>query len=248
MNKVITSVKNEKIKGLKKLHQRKYRKQMNAFLVEGEHLMEEALASDWEVKELIVSEEVAVPDMAKHLPVTEVTKQVFKELSFTASPQGMMAVVEIKKEEAVNGEVVVLLDAVQDPGNAGTIIRTADAAGADGIILGSGCVDLYNDKVIRATQGSIFHLPIIHADLEEKLLRLKEADYRVWATALEKAENYKDLPIPQKTALIFGNEGAGVKESLLEKADERVTIPILGKAESLNVSIAAGVLLYYLKN
>ncbi|MFC4664218.1 MULTISPECIES: TrmH family RNA methyltransferase [Oceanobacillus] len=248
MNKVITSVKNEKIKGLKKLHQRKYRKQMNAFLVEGEHLIEEALTSDWEVKELIVSEEVAVPDMAKHLPVTEVTKQVFKELSFTASPQGMMAVVEIKKEEAVNGEVVVLLDAVQDPGNAGTIIRTADAAGADGIILGSGCVDLYNDKVIRATQGSIFHLPIIHADLEEKLLRLKEADYRVWATALEKAENYKDLPIPQKTALIFGNEGAGVKESLLEKADERVTIPILGKAESLNVSIAAGVLLYYLKN
>lgn len=102
--------------------------------------------------------------------------------------------------------------------------------------------------MIRATQGSIFHLPIIHADLEEKLLRLKEADYRVWATALEKAENYKDLPIPQKTALIFGNEGAGVKESLLEKADERVTIPILGKAESLNVSIAAGVLLYYLKN
>lgn len=248
MNKVITSVKNEKIKSLKKLHQRKYRKQMNAFLVEGEHLIEEALASDWEVKELIVSEEASVLESAHHLPVIGVTKQVFKELSFTASPQGMMAVVEIKKEEAVNGEVVVLLDAVQDPGNAGTIIRTADAAGADGIILGSGCVDLYNDKVIRATQGSIFHLPIIHADLEEKLLRLKEADYRVWATALEKAENYKDLPIPQKTALIFGNEGAGVKESLLEKADERVTIPILGKAESLNVSIAAGVLLYYLKN
>ncbi|WP_339177568.1 RNA methyltransferase [Oceanobacillus sp. FSL W7-1293] len=245
---MITSVKNEKIKSLKKLHQRKYRKQMNAFLVEGEHLIEEALASDWEVKELIVSEEASVLESAHHLPVIGVTKQVFKELSFTASPQGMMAVVEIKKEEAVNGEVVVLLDAVQDPGNAGTIIRTADAAGADGIILGSGCVDLYNDKVIRATQGSIFHLPIIHADLEEKLLRLKEADYRVWATALEKAENYKDLPIPQKTALIFGNEGAGVKESLLEKADERVTIPILGKAESLNVSIAAGVLLYYLKN
>ncbi|GAA0326476.1 RNA methyltransferase [Oceanobacillus sp. FSL W7-1281] len=245
---MITSVKNEKIKSLKKLHQRKYRKQMNAFLVEGEHLIEEALASDWEVKELIVSEEASVLESAHHLPVIGVTKQVFKELSFTASPQGMMAVVEIKKEEAVNGEVVVLLDAVQDPGNAGTIIRTADAAGADGIILGSGCVDLYNDKVIRATQGSIFHLPIIHADLEEKLLRLKEADYRVWATALEKAENYKDLSIPQKTALIFGNEGAGVKESLLEKADERVTIPILGKAESLNVSIAAGVLLYYLKN
>lgn len=245
---MITSVKNEKIKGLKKLHQRKYRKQTNTFLIEGMHLMEEALASDWTVKEIIVSEKTVIPETANQLSVIEVTEQVFKELSFTASPQGMMAVVEMKREEAVNGELVVLLDALQDPGNVGTIIRTADAAGADGIILGSGCVDLYNDKVIRATQGSIFHLPILHADLEEEVPRLKEADYSVWVTALEKAENYKNLSVSQKTALIFGNEGSGVKDSLLQKADERVTIPILGKAESLNVSIAAGVLLYYLKN
>nr|WP_080874186.1 RNA methyltransferase [Oceanobacillus timonensis] len=245
---MITSVKNEKIKDLKKLHQRKYRKQTNTFLIEGEHLIEEALASDWTTTEIIVSEEASIPEPAKNLPVTEVTKQVFKELSFTASPQGVMAVVEIKTEEAVNGELVVLLDAVQDPGNAGTIIRTADAAGADSVILGSGCVDLYNDKVIRSTQGSIFHLPILHADLEEEVDQLKEANYTVWATALEQAENYKNLPVPSKTAVIFGNEGAGVKDSLLEKADERVTIPIFGKAESLNVSIAAGVLLYYLNN
>ncbi|WP_342744993.1 RNA methyltransferase [Oceanobacillus timonensis] len=248
MKIVITSVKNEKIKDLKKLHQRKYRKQTNTFLIEGEHLIEEALASDWTTTEIIVSEEASIPEPAKNLPVTEVTKQVFKELSFTASPQGVMAVVEIKTEEAVNGELVVLLDAVQDPGNAGTIIRTADAAGADSVILGSGCVDLYNDKVIRSTQGSIFHLPILHADLEEEVDQLKEANYTVWATALEQAENYKNLPVPSKTAVIFGNEGAGVKDSLLEKADERVTIPIFGKAESLNVSIAAGVLLYYLNN
>ncbi|MCT1903420.1 RNA methyltransferase [Oceanobacillus sojae] len=245
---MIKSVKNEKIKALKKLHQRKYRKQTNTFLIEGTHLIEEVLASDWITKEIIVSEEVPVPGAADKFPVTEVTKHVFKELSFTASPQGMMAVVEMKKEDAVGGEVVVLLDAVQDPGNLGTIIRTADAAGVNGIVLGDGCVDLYNDKVIRATQGSIFHLPILHADLEAETDRLKQSDYTVWATALEKAENYKKLPAPQKTAIIFGNEGAGVKESLLEKADERVTIPILGKAESLNVSIAAGVLLYHLKN
>lgn len=248
MNKVITSVKNEKIKTLKKLHQRKYRKQTNTFLIEGSHLIEEALSSNWITKEIIISEEVSVPETADNLPVTQVTKQVFKELSFTASPQGIMAVVEMKKDNAVNGEVVVLLDAIQDPGNLGTIIRTADAAGVDGIVLGEGCVDLYNDKVIRATQGSIFHLPILHAELEAETVRLKQSDYTVWATALEKAENYKKLPVPQKTAIIFGNEGAGVKESLLEKADERVTIPIFGKAESLNVSIAAGVLLYHLKN
>ncbi|MFD1067449.1 TrmH family RNA methyltransferase [Oceanobacillus locisalsi] len=248
MNIVITSAKNEKIKALKKLHQRKYRKQTNTFLIEGDHLIEEALVSDWLTLEIIVSEEGTVPEIAKHLPVTEVTRQVFKELSFTASPQGVMAVVEIKTEEAIDGEFIVLLDAVQDPGNTGTIIRTADAAGADGVILGSGCVDLYNDKVIRSTQGSIFHLPVLHADLDEEADRLKKAGYTVWATALEKAENYKNLTVPQKTAVILGNEGAGVKDSLLEKADERVTIPIFGKAESLNVSIAAGILLYYLNN
>ncbi|WP_316244931.1 RNA methyltransferase [Oceanobacillus jeddahense] len=248
MNIVITSVKNEKIKTLKKLHQRKYRKQTNTFLIEGTHLIEEALVSNWVTKEIIISEEASVPEAADNVPIIKVTKQVFKELSFTASPQGIMAVVEMKKEDGVSGEVIVLLDAIQDPGNLGTIIRTADAAGTEGIILGDGCVDLYNDKVIRATQGSIFHLPIMHADVEEAAARLKEADYNIWATALEKAENYKELSIPPKTAIIFGNEGAGVKESLLETADERVTIPILGKAESLNVSIAAGILLYYLKN
>ncbi|MFD1414062.1 TrmH family RNA methyltransferase [Oceanobacillus jeddahense] len=245
---MITSVKNEKIKTLKKLHQRKYRKQTNTFLIEGTHLIEEALVSNWVTKEIIISEEVSVPEAADNVPIIKVTEQVFKELSFTASPQGIMAVVEMKKEDEVSGEVIVLLDAIQDPGNLGTIIRTADAAGTEGIILGDGCVDLYNDKVIRATQGSIFHLPIMHADVEEAAARLKEADYNIWATALEKAENYKELSIPPKTAIIFGNEGAGVKESLLETADERVTIPILGKAESLNVSIAAGILLYYLKN
>nr|WP_040981777.1 RNA methyltransferase [Oceanobacillus jeddahense] len=245
---MITSVKNEKIKTLKKLHQRKYRKQTNTFLIEGTHLIEEALVSNWVTKEIIISEEASVPEAADNVPIIKVTKQVFKELSFTASPQGIMAVVEMKKEDGVSGEVIVLLDAIQDPGNLGTIIRTADAAGTEGIILGDGCVDLYNDKVIRATQGSIFHLPIMHADVEEAAARLKEADYNIWATALEKAENYKELSIPPKTAIIFGNEGAGVKESLLETADERVTIPILGKAESLNVSIAAGILLYYLKN
>ncbi|GIO21736.1 RNA methyltransferase [Oceanobacillus sp. J11TS1] len=245
---MITSVKNEKIKALKKLHQRKYRAQTNTFLIEGEHLIEEALLSGWETKEIIVSEEVRTPEIASDLPITEVTKQVFKELSFTASPQGIMAVVEMKTEHVADGQVLVLLDAIQDPGNLGTIIRTADAAGVNGIILGRGCVDLFNDKVIRATQGSIFHIPILQENLEEKIVHLKDAGYSIWATALEAADNYKMLPIPQKTAIIFGNEGAGVQESLLEKADTRVTIPIFGKAESLNVSIAAGVLLYYLKN
>lgn len=248
MNIMITSVKNEKIKALKKLHQKKYRSQTNTFLIEGAHLIEEALLSSWNTKEIIVSEEVSVPETAQGLTITLVTKQVFKELSFTASPQGIMAVVEMKKESTADGEVLVLLDAIQDPGNLGTIIRTADAAGANGIVLGRGSVDLFNDKVIRATQGSIFHIPIFQADLEEELAHLKQAGYHIWATALEEAENYKMLPIPQKTAILFGNEGAGVKELLLEKADERVTIPIFGKAESLNVSIAAGILLYYLKN
>lgn len=246
---MITSIKNEKIKAWKKLHQRKYRTASGTFLIEGSHLIEEALSSSWEMKEIIVSEEVAVPDAAKHIPVTPVTRLVFKELSFTASPQGIMAVVQIK-EEAINyeGKVIALLDAIQDPGNLGTIIRTADAAGVDGLILGKGCVDLFNDKVIRSTQGSVFHLPVVQGDLKEETMVLKQAGFQLWATALERAKNYQTRSIPEKTAIIFGNEGAGVSESLLDQADERVTIPILGQAESLNVSVAAGILLYYLKN
>src|SRR5699024_1945318 len=115
-------------------------------------------------------------------------------------------------------------------------------------LLGKGTVDLYNDKVIRATQGSIFHIPIIEVDLKQTIIELKENDYRVFAAALEGAVDYNTVTLAEKKALIVGNEGAGINKEFIKMANKVIKIPIYGKAESLNVSIAAAILMYALKN
>ena len=245
--KMIISVKNEKVKAWKKLHRRKERIKTNTFLIEGDHLLNEAYASGWEIKEIIALNNAERPEWTEQFNITWVSEEVLKEISQTITPQGMAAVIEMKDDIKPKGDRFLLVDAIQDPGNLGTIIRTADAAGFDGVMIGEGTVDLYNDKVIRATQGSLFHLPVVQTDLNKEIMALKEKNVVIWATALEGAVNYKEVPIPEKVAIIVGNEGAGVQSELLQKADEKVKIPIYGKAESLNVAIAAGVFMYYVK-
>jgi TrmH family RNA methyltransferase len=245
---MITSVKNEKVKAWKKLHQRKERKQTNTFLIEGLHLIEEAWKSDWKIKEVIVLESTVLPEWIRAFTIEEVSVNVFAYISQTRTPQGIAAVVEMKCMDNNTGNHILLVDAVQDPGNLGTMIRTADAAGFDGIVLGDGTVDLFNDKVVRATQGSIFHLPISHKKLADEIVTLKGAGFTIWATALEEAEIYSEVTVANKIALIVGNEGAGVERELIASADTIVTIPIYGKAESLNVSVASAILMYYLKS
>ncbi|RKQ37960.1 TrmH family RNA methyltransferase [Oceanobacillus halophilus] len=244
---MITSIKNEKVKAWKKLHKRKERINTNSFLVEGFHLLEEAWKSEWQIKEIIAQENVDLPAWAESFPVTWVTDHVFEHISQTKTPQGVAAIMEMKRFNNLDGDYILLIDAIQDPGNLGTIIRTADAAGFDGIILGDGTVDLYNDKVIRATQGSIFHIPLHQKNLQTSIITLKEIGFSVWATALDNAVKYNETEIDSKVALILGNEGAGVKTALIKEADKIVNIPIHGEAESLNVSIAAGILMYYVK-
>lgn len=244
---MITSVKNEKVKAWKKLQKRKERNDTGTFLVEGHHLVEEAINSSWTIKEVIAEEGVPLPEWSGDYPLVLVSDNVFEHLSQTKTPQGIAAVVEMKKEPVHYGGRLLLLDAIQDPGNLGTIIRTADAAGMDGIILGEGTVDLYNDKVIRATQGSIFHIPIRLTDLKEEIAALKEDNFAIWATALEGAVDYQEAVPAEKVAIILGNEGAGVKREYIAEADKIIKIPIYGKAESLNVSIAAGILMYHLR-
>ena len=245
---MITSVKNEKVKAWKKLQQRKERKQTNTFLIEGLHLIEEAWKSEWRIKEIIVLDFEVLPEWVQDFAVEEVSDNVFQYISQTQTPQGIAAVVEIKRMDNNKGNHVLLIDAVQDPGNLGTMIRTADAAGFDGIVLGEGTVDLFNDKVVRATQGSLFHLPIYDAKLTDEIVALKKAGFTIWATALEDAEIYSDVSVANKMAIIMGNEGAGVNRELIALADTIVTIPIYGKAESLNVSIASAILMYYVKS
>ncbi|WP_337018039.1 RNA methyltransferase, partial [Oceanobacillus massiliensis] len=180
---MITSVKNEKIKALKKLHKRKERTNSGTFIVEGFHLLEEASKSDWTIVEIIAQEDIKLPDWTEAYRVERVSGNVMAYISQTPSPQGVLAIMEIKEPKDRNGDHFLIIDSIQDPGNLGTIIRTADAAGMDGIIIGEGTVDLYNDKVIRSTQGSLFHIPIYHAELKEEVEVLKQEGFSVWATA-----------------------------------------------------------------
>ena len=244
---MITSVKNQQIKKWAKLKQRKYRKEQGCFIVEGEHLVEEALKSNWEI-EVIVVEAGFVPnfDLSNHT-VEYVSDHVFSYLAQTKSPQGILAIVSVKTVTDYAKKRLLLLDAVQDPGNLGTMIRTADAAGFDAVILGEGTVDLYNDKVIRASQGSIFHIPIIETSLENAIDHLKALGVRICASTLEQAVPVQTIDWPEQVGLIVGNEGSGVSQSLIEKSDLLVHIPIYGKAESLNVSIAAGIMMYQIQ-
>jgi TrmH family RNA methyltransferase len=247
MKILITSRTNEKVKQWRKLHTRKGRKQQQAFLIEGFHLIEEAWNSKQKIEQLIVEEFVVLPDWSEKVPVEIVSEEVFASLSQTKSPQGIAAILSIRENKEVTGDYFILIDGIQDPGNLGTIIRTADAAGMDAVILGKGTVDLYNDKVVRATQGSLFHIPIYEADLHDEVKRLKQQGVEIWATALDGASLYHEVERPNKVGLLLGNEGAGIQQRHIELADEKVKIPIYGKAESLNVSVAAGILMYKLK-
>ncbi|WP_449355781.1 TrmH family RNA methyltransferase [Virgibacillus natechei] len=245
---MITSVKNNKIKAWRKLHKRKERIDAGIFLIEGLHLVEEAWKSNWTIDEIIAMDEIELPDWIREVPVEFVSDHVFQHISQTKTPQGIAAIVKMNNPVKAGGNHVLLIDAVQDPGNLGTMIRTADASGFDGIVLGNETVDLYNDKVIRATQGSLFHIPIFQANLKQEIMELKQDGFHIWATALsENAKAYNEMTKHDKIALMVGNEGSGLQTELLQLADAIVTIPIYGKAESLNVSVAAGILMYHVK-
>ncbi len=247
----ITSPKNGRVKEWKKLKSRKGREKAGAFIIEGPHLIEEALNHHAEVTDLIIEESFRVPHEWHTGNVTTwlATDAVIKELTDTETPQGIVAIVQLQKEKhELNPEgTYILVDGIQDPGNLGTIIRTADSSGADGVILGQGSVDVYNSKVLRSTQGSIFHMPILKGDLNDWIPKLKEKNIKVYGTALEGGIPYTDEKPDGGYALILGNEANGVHPDLLAQTDRNLYVPIYGKAESLNVAVAAGILLYGLK-
>lgn len=249
----IESLKNLKIKTIKKLHTRKGREKLGSFFIEGEHLVEEALKSNVIINEIYVVENFQIPSswQLNNAPVYMIDEKIMKEISETETPQGVGAVCELlgsKPLSIENPGKYLLIDQIQDPGNLGTIIRTADSAGLSGVILGNGTVDMYNSKVIRSTQGSLFHLPIVKADLSETVDILKSKNIPVFGTALnETALAYKTVSAHDSFALIVGNEGSGISTELLTVTTENLYIPIHGQAESLNVSVATGILLYHLR-
>ncbi|MGG1686134.1 TrmH family RNA methyltransferase [Pseudalkalibacillus sp. NRS-1564] len=243
---IIESAKNQKVKDWKKLQTRKGREKAFSYIIEGPHIVEEAAKAEASITELIVTEGTDLSAYPfKELPVVyTVTEKVMQELTHTETPQGIMAVCKMVEPELPRHGKLLLLDAIQDPGNLGTIIRTADSAGYDGLLLGHGTVDAYNSKVLRSTQGSIFHLPVIKGDLVTEVQKLKEAGMLIYATEVSGGTPYQELDSSSQFAVILGNEANGVSDELQRLADVNVYIPIYGKAESLNVAVAAGILMY----
>lgn len=255
---LITSSQNPVIKEAKALKEKKSREEKRLFFIEGLRFVEEALKEDAEIKNVILSEkflqikgaDLLLDKIEKAgLNTSYVTNKLFGEITDTENPQGVMAVVGMRDAgiEAVIKEksFVLVLDSLQDPGNMGTIIRTADAAGVTGIILSKGCVDVYNPKVLRSTMGSIFHLPLYFADsLVEAISFLKSRGIRILASHLKGEANYFQLNLTDSLAVVVGNEAKGIGEETVQLADSLVKIPMPGRAESLNASVAAGLLLY----
>jgi TrmH family RNA methyltransferase len=249
--KQIQSIKNPQVKQWKKLLTKKERDKTGTFLIEGFHLVEEALKNQEQIIEIIVSEKIELPPRFDFgsASITTVTDEISKELSDTETPQGIYAICQETVDQIFveKAKSLLLIDAVQDPGNLGTMIRTADAAGIDAVIVGHGSVDIFNSKVLRSAQGSHFHLPIVRGNLEEWIETLKKRNIPVYGTALENAKIYTEIAPQEEFALIVGNEGSGMNKDLLAKTTSNLYIPIYGQSESLNVAVAAGILLYYLK-
>ena len=248
--KRIESTQNALVKHWKKLVTlRKEREKSGEFIVEGFHLVEEALKNKAQIVQVIVRDGVDLPLLWEidDVQMVQVNEAVAKEIAETEKSQGVFAHCKVKEAteiEMASWRKVLLVDAVQDPGNIGTMIRTADAAGIDAVILGKGCADAYNPKVMRSAQGSHFHIPVVRGDLDEWIDRLQDDGVKVFGTSLEEAISYRDIEVTDHFALIVGNEGAGISPQLLAKTDYNVIIPILGGAESLNVAVATGILLY----
>ncbi len=248
--KRIESTSNALVKHWKKLVlTRKERDKSKEFLVEGFHLVEEALKTKDVVLTIMKREDVELPLHWEldNIVVNEITKAVAKEISETEQSQGVYAhcrQTEYEEEIQANWTKFLFVDAVQDPGNVGTMIRTADAAGMDAVIIGKGAADPYSPKTVRSAQGSNFHIPIIRGDLNDWIQKAKDNDIQVIGTSLEESVDYKAPKTNGKFALIVGNEGSGMSPELLKQTDVNVRIPIYGKAESLNVAVATGILLY----
>ncbi len=238
---VINSLDNKKIKNYSKLLLKKYRDIDNKFIVEGEHLVKEAYESKV-LEEVIMCEDYEIDF---NVPITYVTYEVIKKLSNTLNPQKIMGICK-KIENKDIGDKVLILDGIQDPGNLGTIIRSSVAFNINTIILSNNSVDIYNDKVLRATEGMIFKVNIIRDDIVKIINKLKEENYIIYGTKVDGGEDINNIISPSKYALVMGNEGAGVSNEVLSLCDKYLYIPMNKNCESLNVGVATSIILFSL--
>jgi TrmH family RNA methyltransferase len=249
--KKIDSKNNETIKWIKKLQiKSKFRKTEGFYIVEGYKQIRE-LKED-RIHTLVVSDQKDVQEfkMMENVEIILVDRKLFGEITTDTTPQGILAVVHMKqldfyKEEIEKEGIYLALDEIQDPGNIGTMIRLCDAVGAKGVILNKTCVDVYNPKVVKSTMGSLEHINVyVIEDLVDGLKHLNELGIVTYGSGLEGSQFHYDYKYPKGVCFVIGNEGKGISESVLQAVEYQVKIPMPGKAESLNASVAASVLVY----
>lgn len=252
--KTIESLSNKTIVELKKLKDKKYRKQSGTFLIEGERFVKEALIQNAGVKQILFTDEMeeTVLNMVSYVHNTftliKVTKEIIKELTDTVTPQGIVAEVSIPQIHPniiLEGRRLLYLDRIQDPGNLGTIIRSAHAFSFEGIIIGKGTVDPYSDKVLRSTMGSIFKVPIIDSTVISLDIIIEDG-FKVLISDLSANKTLKEVANDLKFIVVIGNEANGVSGEILSKPHESFIIPMPGNAESLNAAVAASIIMYEL--
>ena len=251
---IITSKDNENIKSIKKLKERKYRDLNNEYIIEGIKILKEAIQEKAVIKKIVICEECLANNIIDEKLLYEiakydclcVSKKIFEGLTDVSKPQGILAVVEKnnKKDINYNEDIIVALDGLQDPGNLGTILRTLDSANLSQVVVSKDTVDAYNPKVVRSTMGAIFRVNIVEAEnLKETLKEMKRHKYKVMCTDLTASKNIYEIDYTKKI-LVIGNESNGISKELLDMADEKIIIPMLGKTESLNASVATSIIVY----
>ena len=251
----VTGLQNPVVKAAAELKQKKYRTQNGLYLAEGLRTAEEAVA--YKAVETLFY--VATDDertirlledaAAQNIKLVCVSENVMKKIADTETPQGIIAVCKMRQLKLENllasGKMLLVLDRVGDPGNIGTMLRTADAAGIGGLVLLKGCADIYAPKTVRSSMGSLFHIPVLSGVSEQEFVSAaKKAGYDLLVTCLDGADNLYKADLSGRIAFVMGNEAGGVSESLLAQADKRVYIPMAGRAESLNVAMAAGIVMF----
>lgn len=252
---IISSKDNEFIKHIKKLKDKKYRDMNKEFIIEGIKLIKEAIEENAEIKQIIICDNCLDSDIIPKELMYEiakyeciyVTENIFKIISDVNTPQGILAIIGRNAEESqidYTQDIIVALDDIQDPGNLGTILRTVDSIGLNQILVSKGTADSYNPKVVRSTMGAIFRVRIIECeDLENALREVKKHKFELVVTSLQTEKSLYDIDFDKKV-IVIGNEANGVEQKIQNLADEKIKIPMIGKTESLNVSVATGIVLY----
>ena len=251
----ITSKDNELIKHIRKLKDKKYRDESNEYVVEGVKLVEEAVKENAKIKQIIVCEDTTrtyeIPthimlEIAKYECIS-VSDKIFNIITQVTNPQGIMAIIEKNAQDAqidYTQDIIVALDDVQDPGNLGTILRTVDSIGLNQIIVSKGTADAFNSKVVRSTMGAIFRIKIIEVEnLAQAIKEMRKHHFKLMVTSLQTENSIYDIDFNKKI-IVIGNEANGVSKEIQDMADEKAKIPMLGRTESLNASVAAGVVMY----